>query len=404
MEETLFHNQNYWTSPYNYFEEVRAQYKLPERVKFHDVTLRDGEQSPGVAFRAEEKVYVAKLLDQLGVDRIEVSLPAVSDEDKRATKMVADMRPEAQVFVLCRGIASDVENALDCGVDGIILELPVGIPRLKYQFPEWTEDDVVEKASHWAKFAKSKGLEVVLFPMDCTRARPEFFTRVLREVGSLPEVDGVSLVDTSGSLTPQAAVYVVKQMKELTHKRIEVHTHTDFGMGVATSLAALTAGAEVIHTSVAGLGERTGNTPLDEVAVSAKTLYGVDSNIKFDKLYEISHQVIDISKFKISPSKPVIGGRAFTRESGMGVDLVKTQPLALFGITPSWVGQKPQYVLGKKSGLNSVDMKLDDLGMPKLSDDQKKAVLTRIKELSLIKKGLVNDNEFVAIVKEVTGE
>ena len=404
MEETLFHNQNYWTSPYNYFEEVRAQYKLPERVKFHDVTLRDGEQSPGVAFRAEEKVYVAKLLDQLGVDRIEVSLPAVSDEDKRATKMVADMRPEAQVFVLCRGIASDVENALDCGVDGIILELPVGIPRLKYQFPEWTEDDVVEKASHWAKFAKSKGLEVVLFPMDCTRARPEFFTRVLCEVGSLPEVDGVSLVDTSGSLTPQAAVYVVKQMKELTHKRIEVHTHTDFGMGVATSLAALTAGAEVIHTSVAGLGERTGNTPLDEVAVSAKTLYGVDSNIKFDKLYEISHQVIDISKFKISPSKPVIGGRAFTRESGMGVDLVKTQPLALFGITPSWVGQKPQYVLGKKSGLNSVDMKLDDLGMPKLSDDQKKAVLTRIKELSLIKKGLVNDNEFVAIVKEVTGE
>jgi len=404
MEETLFHNDNYWTSPYNYFEEVRGQFTLPKKVKFHDVTLRDGEQSPGVAFRAEEKVFIAKILDDLGVDRIEVSLPAVSEEDTKATKMVVNMRPKAQVFVLCRGIASDVELALDCGVDGIILELPVGTPRLKYQFPEWSEDDVINKAAHWAKFAKSKGLEVVLFPMDCTRSRPEFFTRVLSEVGALPEVDGVSVVDTSGSLTPQAAVYLVKQMKELTHKRIEVHTHTDFGMGVATSLAAMTAGAEVIHASVAGLGERTGNTPLDEVAVSAKTLYGVDSNIKFERLYEISHQVIDISKFIIAPSKPVIGDRAFTRESGMGVDLVKTHPLALFGLTPEWVGQKPQYVLGKKSGLASVDMKLEDLGMPKLVDDQKTKVMNKIKELSLMKKGLISDSEFVAIVKEVTSK
>jgi isopropylmalate/homocitrate/citramalate synthase len=298
-------------------------------------------------------------------------------------------------------MASDVENALECGVDGIILELPVGIPRLKYQFPNWTENDVVEKASYWATFAKSKGLEVVLFPMDCTRANPEFFTRVLTEVGTLPAIDGVSLVDTSGSLHPQAATYLVKQMKEITKKRIEVHTHTDFGMGVATSMAALTAGAEVVHASVGGLGERSGNTPLDEAAVSAKALYGVDSNIKFEKLFEISKQILEISKFQIAPSKPIIGERAFTRESGMGVDLVKTQPLALFGVTPSWVGQEPRYVLGKKSGLASVDMKLEDLGMPKLDDEKKAVVLNRIKTLSLEKRGLVSDDEFVAIVKEL---
>ncbi len=401
MDEKLFHNENYWVSPYNYFDEVRAQFNLPKTVKFHDVTLRDGEQSPGVAFRADEKVQIAKMLDELGVDRIEVALPAVSEDDKLATKGVVALRPNAKVFVLCRGMASDVELALECGVDGIILELPVGIPRLKYQFPNWTEDDVVQKAAHWAKFAKSKGLEVVLFPMDCTRSRPEFFTRVLTEVGALPEVDGVSLVDTSGSLSPQAAVYLVKQMKEITHKRIEVHTHTDFGMGVATSLAALTAGAEVIHASVGGLGERTGNTPLDEVAVSAKTLYGVDSNIKFEKLYDISHQILKISKFQVADSKAVIGERAFTRESGMGVDLVKTQPLALFGLTPTWVGQQPQYVLGKKSGIASVEMKLEDLGMAALDDAKKNLVLTRVKELGLKKKGLVTDEEFVAIVKEV---
>jgi methanogen homocitrate synthase len=404
MDEKLFHNENYWVSPYNYFNEVRAQFQLPKTVKFHDVTLRDGEQSPGVAFRADEKVQIAKLLDELGVDRIEVALPAVSEEDKLATKGVVALRPNAKVFVLCRGMASDVELALECGVDGIILELPVGIPRLKYQFSHWTEDDVVEKASHWAKFAKSKGLEVVLFPMDCTRSRPEFFTHVLTEVGALPEVDAVSLVDTSGSLTPQAAVYLVKQMKEITHKRIEVHTHTDFGMGVATSLAALTAGAEVIHASIGGLGERSGNTPLDEVAVSAKTLYGVDSNIKFEKLYDISNQILKISKFQVADSKPVIGDRAFTRESGMGVDLVKTQPLALFGLTPSWVGQQPKYVLGKKSGIASVEMKLEDLDLPALDDEKKNLILAHVKDLGLQKKGLVTDAEFVAIFNKVTGK
>ena len=401
MEEQLFHNENYWVSPYNYMDEVRSQFTLPKKVQFHDVTLRDGEQSPGVAFRAEDKVRIAKLLDEIGVDRIEVSLPAVSDEDKRATKDVVALGLKAKIFVLCRGMASDVENALECGVDGIILELPVGIPRLKYQFPNWTEDDVVEKASYWATFAKSKGLEVVLFPMDCTRARPEFFTRVLTEVGALPAIDGVSLVDTSGSLHPQAAIYLVKQMKEITKKRIEVHTHTDFGMGVATSMAALTAGAEVVHASIGGLGERSGNTPLDEAAISAKALYGVDSNIKFNRLYDISRQVLEISKFQIAPSKPIIGERAFTRESGMGVDLVKTQPLALFGIMPSFVGQEPRYVLGKKSGLASVVMKLDDLGMPQLDDEKKAIVLNKIKNLSLEKRGLVSDEEFVAIVKEV---
>ena len=404
MEDKLFHNENYWTSPYNYFEEVRAQFNLPNRVKFHDVTLRDGEQSPGVAFRAEDKVAIAKLLDELGVDRIEVALPAVSQEDLKATKEVVDLNLNAQIFVLSRGIASDVEAALDCGVDGIILELPVGIPRLKYQFPTWSEDDVVNKAIQWAKFAKSKGMEVVLFPMDCTRSNPEFFTRFLREAGALPEVDGVCLVDTSGSLTPQAAVLLVKKMKEITHKRIEVHTHTDFGMGVATSLAAITAGAEVIHASVAGLGERSGNTPLDEAAVSAQALYGLESNIKFGKLFEVSNKVIELSKFQIAPSKPVIGERAFTRESGMGVDLVKKQPLALFGINPTWVGQKPKYVLGKKSGLASITMKLEDLGMCELPEEKKLEVLNKVKLLSLKKKGLVEDDEFIEIVKEVSQE
>ena len=162
--------------------------------------------------------------------------------------------------------------------------------------------------------------------------------------------------------------------------------------------------AGIVDLTRGELGTRgTAETRDDEAAVSAKTLYGLDSNIKFEKLYDISREVLAIGKFQIAPSKPIIGERAFTRESGMGVDLIKTQPLALFGITPEWVGQVPQYVLGKKSGKASVEMKLDDLGMPALAEDQKDQVLLKIKTLSLKKKGLVEDDEFVAIVKEVTG-
>ncbi len=403
MKESLFHTENYWVSCFNYFDEVRKDFNLPDRIKFHDVTLRDGEQSPGVAFRAEDKIRIAELLDDLGVDRIEVALPAVSEEDVKATKGVVALKPNAQVFVLCRGMASDVELALECGVDGVILELPVGTPRLKNQFSDWTEDDVINKAAHWAKYAKDKGLEVVLFPMDCTRSEPAFFKRVLEEVGALPAVDGIGIVDTSGSLNPQAGVFLTKMMKDITNKRIEIHTHGDFGMGVATSLACVTAGAEVVHVSVAGLGERTGNTPLDETAVSAKTLYGLDSNIKFEKIYEVSNEVIRRSKFQIAQSKPLIGKYTFTRESGMGVDLVKKQPLAMFGVHPKWVGREAQYVIGKKSGLMSIEMKLEDLGLEPLSKDDMMTVLGKVKTLSLKKQGLVTDEEFVEIVKSVIG-
>lgn len=401
MDQTYWQNDDYWVSSFNYLPEVREGYQLPEKVLFHDVTLRDGEQSPGVVFRAEEKERIAQAMDEVGIDRIEVALPAVSTEDEEAVRRVVGLRPKAKVFVLSRGMESDVNLALSLGVDGIILELPVGTPRLKHQFPGWTEKDVSEKAAYWGEYAKDKGLEVVLFPMDCTRSEHQFFYNVLELVGAKPFIDGVALVDTTGSLTPQATVYLVKKMKEITGKRIEMHTHTDFGMGVANSMAALTAGAEVIHASVAGIGERTGNTPLEEAAVTAKTLYGVDSNLKLNKLPELAALVQHISGFDVARNKPLIGERAFTRESGMGVNLVKEMPLALFGVHPRLVGRQPEYVLGKKSGLASVTMKLEDLGMPPVSSEQERNIMVRVKDMGISKKALVTDDEFRQIVTEV---
>jgi methanogen homocitrate synthase len=403
MDERLWRNEDYWVSSFNYVPEAREGLCLPERLRFHDVTLRDGEQTPGVAFRAEEKVRIAKLLDEAGVDRIEVAMPAVSDEDVRATRGVVEMRPKARVFAFSRATEGDINLALDCGVDGIILEFPMGEPRMLYQFAKWSEDDVIGIADRCAKYAKDKGLEVVLFPMDCTRARHEFFFRMLEEVGVLPEVDSIGLVDTTGSLTTQAAAYLIRRMKEITGKPLEIHTHSDFGMSVAVSLAAVTAGAEVIHASVCGLGERAGNTPLEEAAVSAKALYGLESGIRFDKLAALADAVRQTSGFPVAPSKPVVGERAFTRESGMGVNLVKEHPLVLFALHPQMVGRRPEYVLGKKSGMASVSMKLEDLGLPPVTTGQQEAILAGVKQLGIRKKGLVTDEEFRRIVREVVG-
>jgi len=403
MKES-FHTKDWWVSPFNYIDEVRKQLPdLPKKIRFHEVTLRDGEQTPGVVFRKEEKVKIAKMLDEVGVDRIEVALPAVSEEDVEAVKAVVAMRPKADVFVLSRVTESDIDLAVECGVDGIIMEMPVGTPRLKYQFKGWTQDMVIERALKGLAYAKSKNLKVVLFPMDITRAEPDFFERFLAAIGQNDvKPDSVALVDTSGCLIPQAAMYMIKRIREVTGCIAEIHTHNDFELGVSTPLAAVAAGAEVVHCSVAGIGERTGNTALETVATALRALYDIEVNIDFSRLTSLAQEVMAIAKQSIPAGKPIVGERTFTRESGMGLDLVKEQPLALFALNPAFVGQEAKYVLGKKSGILSVDLKLSDLGMKPLSDEDRLEVVNRIKRLGIEKKGLVTDDEFRKIVSDVT--
>lgn len=400
-----YHTKNWWVSPFNYIPEVRSQLTdLPKKVRFHEVTCRDGEQTPGVVFRKEEKVRIAELLDSVGVDRIEVALPAVSAEDVEAVKAVVKMRPKAQVFCLSRVTESDIDLATECGVDGIIMEMPVGTPRLKYQFKSWNEETVIEKTLRGLEYARKKRLRVVVFPMDITRAEPEFFERFLEAIaksGNKP--DGIACVDTTGCLIPQAAYYMVKRIREITGVTAEIHTHNDFELGVSTPLAAVAAGAEVVHCSVAGIGERTGNTSLETVSAALKALYDVDLDIDFSRLPSVAREVMGMAKQEIPVNKPVIGERTFTRESGMGLDLVYEQPLALFAMHPNWFGEEAKYVMGKKSGILSVNLKLKELNISNISEEQKSQVVQRVKSLGIEKKGLVTDDEFRRIVGEVVG-
>lgn len=390
---TPWRSDRWWTSPFNFRPQVRGEFDLPARVQFHDVTLRDGEQTPGVVFRKDDKVHIARLLDELGVDRIEVAMPAVSPEDADAVASVAELGLDARVYAFCRATPGDIGVAADRGVDGVIVEVPAGVPRLRHQFPNWTSDDVAEKSREAITYAKQRGLNVVFFLMDVSRGELDFVDSLLTRIRAESPPDSIAVVDTSGCLLPQATAWLVRHVRELTRLPVEIHTHTDLGLGVANALAAVGAGAGVVHASVLGIGERTGNAALEEVATALAALYGCDTAVDLSRLTAVAQEISAISGFPRALNKPLTGTRPFVRESGMGIELVRSQPLGLFCIDPRTVGQQAGYVLGKKSGLGSIAMKLEDLGL-EATKEQRVELLRRVKELGIRKRDLVDDQEF----------
>ena len=212
--------------------------------------------------------------------------------------------------------------------------------------------------------------------------------------------DSIGIVDTMGCILPEAMKYMVRLVKRLTSLPVEAHTHNDFGMAVATELAAVEAGAEVVHSCANGLGERTGNAALEELIVALHVLYGYETHYKLDKLPELGELVRKLSGLPIAVNKPILGSRNFTRESGIGVDLVVKEPLAMFGTHPSLTGRSGDIVLGKKSGKASITYTLEQMGLT--ADDEAVAeMLKMVKDASIAKRGLITPDEFRAIADKV---
>jgi len=321
MENEHYRENEWWVSPYNFVPEVRGAFQLPAQVSIHDATLRDGEQTPGVVFSIAEKIVIAEKLDEVGVDRIEAGMPAVSEQDFRAIKEISKLGLKARLYTFARAMNADIDKALECGCHGVVVEVPIGYPKLKYQF-NWIWEDVLRKSVGVINYAKSRGLHVVYFPYDTTRAREEDLRNLLSRIVLDSNPDSVGVVDTMGCALPEAIKYMVRLVKSLTKLPVEVHTHNDFGMAVATELAGVEAGAECVHSCANGLGERTGNAALEELMVALHVLYGYDTQYKLSKLPELGALVSRISGFDTAVNKPILGDRNFTRESGIGVDLV----------------------------------------------------------------------------------
>ena len=402
MSDGHYRENQWWVSPYNFAPEVRARFELPPRVSIHDATLRDGEQTPGVVFSVADKIAIAEKLDEVGVDRIEAGMPAVSDQDFEAIKRISGLGLKSKIYTFARAINADIDKAVECGCHGVIIEVPIGYPKLQYQF-KWTWEDVLNKSVGVINHAKSSGLHVVYFPYDTTRAREEDLRNLLSRIILDAPPDAVGVVDTMGCALPGAIKHMVRLVKSLTKLPVEVHTHNDFGMAVATELAGVEAGAECVHSCANGLGERTGNAALEELIVALHVLYGYRTHYDLSKLPELGELVSRLSRFDIAANKPILGERNFTRESGIGVDLVVKEPLAMFGTHPALTGRRGEVVLGKKSGKASIAYHLEQLGITGIDDQMVAEMLRCVKEKGINKRGLLTPEEFRDIVDRVLG-
>ena len=401
MPPEFHRDDQWWVSPFNVEREVRRSFALPPRVQIHDATLRDGEQTPGVVFTVADKIAIAEALSAVGVDRIEAGMPAVSDDDVAAIKQITKLGLTSRIYTFVRAMTADVDKSLECGAHGVILEVPIGYPKLLWQF-KWTWEDVLKRSVEVVRYAKAHGLEVVYFPYDTTRAREEDLINLLTRMVQDAPPDSVGIVDTMGCVLPDAMKYLVRLVKRVTNGLpVEVHTHNDFGMAVATELAGVEAGAEVVHSCANGLGERTGNAALEELIVALHVLYGYETPYRLDRLPDLGALVSRVSNLPIAVNKPILGARNFTRESGIGVDLVVNKPLAMFGTHPALTGRSGDIVLGKKSGKTSITYALGQLGISGVGDEAVGDMLRLVKERSIAKRALVTLEEFREIAQRV---
>ncbi|HCA41598.1 MAG TPA: 2-isopropylmalate synthase [Aminobacterium sp.] len=393
---THYQTENWWTSPFN--EEYRQTLALPEHVQIHDATLRDGEQTPGVVFTPEDKLKIARIPANMGVERIEAGMPAVSEADKEAIKSIVKDNLPAKIFTFARAMVKDIEMATECGAHGVVIEVPIGKPKLLYQFG-WTWEDVAKKTKEAVEASKDAGLYTVLFPYDTTRADWEDLKNLLGSVCDYCAPDSVGVVDTTGCILPGAMFQLVRRVKNLTGLSVEVHTHNDFGMALANSLAAVEGGADVIHTCLNSLGERTGNTSLFQLLMALKVMFNMDYGTDFGAFKKIADEISAMCNVPLAGNEPIIGDRIFTRESGIGIEMLREKPLAMFSLNPEFVGNEPQIVLGKKSGVKSVEVNLEKLGI-KATEDQMRNILAEVKDFGIKNRRLLTDEEFKAIASK----
>jgi len=399
-----WHTKDWFTSPWNFDDEVAGGFNFNPDLKIHDVTLRDGEQQAGIVFTADDKVRIAEALAESGVHRIEAGLPAVSGEDYEAVKRIAAAGLPAQIYSFARCIVDDVKMAVDCGVSGIVCEVPSSRHLIELGY-RWSVERAINAAIETTQYAHEQGLTVTFFPIDATRASLADYLDLIGKVASDGHLDSLALVDTLGPLTPHAVERFMTLTRERFNVPVETHFHQDYGLAVANTLIAAAMGADVLQTTVSGIGERAGNTPFEETVVALRTLYNQDIGIKLETLSPMGRLVCSIAGIDQPPNRPVTGTNLFDVESGIPAGFVRnTRDIDLtevFPFLPSLVGQQgPEIVLGKGSGVPNIDEALERLGIT-ASDTQKMEILKGVKLRSVALRGMVDDRDFRDIANKV---
>jgi isopropylmalate/homocitrate/citramalate synthase len=370
---------------------------LPERIVIYDSTLRDGEQMPGVHFTIDQKVSIARKLDELGVDQIEAGFPAVSEAEKAAVKRISTLGLDSDILCLSRALKQDIDIARECDVDMVLLFIATSDLHLRYKL-KLSREDVVRKAIDAVEYASAHGLKASLSSEDSTRSDIGFMRELFKRCEEAGAVR-LGITDTLGCAGPEAIGQIIREVKQGTRVPISAHLHNDFGLAVANSIAALSAGAEAIATTVGGIGERAGNVSLEQLLMALKHVHGRDLGMKTEKLTDLAKLVFESAGIQMSATQPWVGPNAFSHESGIHVAAVLNCPLTYECVTPEEVGNRRRLVLGKHSGTNIVRSRLDEREIV-ASQDQICDIVRAIKKAGE-SHGRVSDDEFWSIVKTV---
>jgi len=379
-----------WTGSLN------EDHRIGGSVGLYDTTLRDGEQTVGVVLDPGQKLEIARALDELGIDRIEAGFPRVSQDDWDAVKLIAGAGLRAEIWGFSRAVPADLEALVELGVRASVIESPIS--DLKLDAIGVSREKMLGRITSAMAFAEEHGIHAAFFGVDSTRAHPNFYERVYAsaiEAGARE----LCVVDTLGIASPEAVAELVGRTVELAGPAVPVHFHghNDFGLATAAAVAAVRAGATWIHGTINGMGERAGNANLGEVALTLRALYGVESNLRLDRIRAASEHVRELSGYSLEPWKPVTGETLFRRESGAVASQFHDPP-SIEPYSSELVAAERGIVLGKKSGLDSIRIKAEELGL-ELPEERRAAVLAAVKELGTRKRGLVTDQEFVEIVR-----
>ncbi len=376
---------------------INDAYALGGHVGLYDTTLRDGEQTVGVVLDPEQKLEIARLLDDLGIDRIEAGFPRVSQDDWDAVQKIAAANLRAEVWGFSRAVPADLEALVELGVRFSVIESPIS--DLKLDAIGVSREKMLERITNAMRFAAEHGIHAAFFGVDSTRAEPDFYERVYTNAVAAGARE-VVVVDTLGIASPEAVAELVGRTVEWVggETPVHFHGHNDFGVATASAVAAVRAGATWIHGTINGMGERAGNANLGEAALALRALYGVESNLRLDKIREVSERVRELSGYALEPWKPVTGETLFRRESGAVASQFHDPP-SIEPYSSRLVATERAIVLGKKSGVDSIRIKGKELGL-ELDEETQRKLLARVKELGARKRGLVTDEEFLELARE----
>ncbi len=380
-----------WISELNQQEAVQSGFDRNRTIRFYDTTLRDGEQAIGVVFTAKEKYEIACKLAELGVGRIESGFPRVSDEDTEAVRRILGANLSSEIWGFARCVIGDLDAHIDLGTEQVLVEISTSDVKMKaYGF---SRQNVMERMSNAVKHARDNGMRVNFFAVDATRSDQAFLKDVYsRAIESGAEE--ISVVDTIGACAPETVEILIRDIAKHVGPGIPIHWHghNDFGLATASAIAAVRGGASWIQGTINGMGERAGNADICEVALALQCLYNVPVELDLSKAREVSRIVKQAGGYQVDGWKPVVGDNLYIRESGA----VASQfliPEAIEPYSAEIVGAERRIVLGKKSGLDSIRLKAEELGI-NLPDESIPAILAEVKNLGSHAKRLLSDDEF----------